>query len=87
VQAYAALLALALVVDGPAAFSAQAAAAGTIESKTGLASYYSPRREGKKTASGEKFRNDELVAAHRTYPWVRSCVSTISRTAKRSTFG
>jgi rare lipoprotein A len=68
VQAYAALLALALVVDAPAAFSAQAAAAGTIESKTGLASYYSRRLEGRKTASGEKFRNDELVAAHRTYP-------------------
>ena len=36
--------------------------------QTGLASYYSKRFDGKKTASGETFSNTELVAAHRTLP-------------------
>ena len=36
---------------------------------TGLASYYAKRLEGKETASGDTFRNDELVAAHRSYPF------------------
>lgn len=49
------------------------AAAPPVESKakatqTGLASYYSRRFDGKKTAGGETFSNDELVAAHRTHP-------------------
>ena len=38
------------------------------ETQTGLASFYSRRFDGKKTAGGERFSNDELVAAHRTYP-------------------
>jgi rare lipoprotein A len=36
--------------------------------ETGLASYYSRRFEGKETASGETFRNQELVAAHPSHP-------------------
>jgi len=36
--------------------------------QVGLASYYSRRLDGKKTANGERFSNEELVAAHRTYP-------------------
>jgi rare lipoprotein A len=38
------------------------------KTQTGLASYYSRRLDGKKTASGERFSNEQLVAAHRTYP-------------------
>jgi rare lipoprotein A len=33
-----------------------------------LASYYSRSFDGKKTAGGDTFHNDELVAAHHTYP-------------------
>jgi len=36
--------------------------------QTGLASYYSRRFDGKKTAGGTTFSNDELVAAHASYP-------------------
>lgn len=35
----------------------------------GLASYYHERFHGRRTASGEIHRKDELVAAHRTYPF------------------
>lgn len=38
-------------------------------SETGLASFYSRRLEGKETASGETFRNEELVAAHPRHPF------------------
>jgi rare lipoprotein A len=36
---------------------------------TGLASFYARRFDGKETASGQDFSNDELVAAHPTYPF------------------
>ena len=36
---------------------------------TGTASYYSREFQGKKTASGEKFDETELTAAHRTLPF------------------
>jgi rare lipoprotein A len=39
------------------------------QTQTGLASFYSRRFHGKQTASGETFRNDELVAAHPRYPF------------------
>jgi len=39
-----------------------------VRTQVGLASYYSRRLDGKKTASGERFSNEELVAAHRTFP-------------------
>lgn len=38
------------------------------KTQTGLASYYARHFHGKETAGGEAFRNDELVAAHRTLP-------------------
>ncbi len=38
------------------------------ETKTGLASYYGHSFEGKKTASGEIFDKEEMVAAHPSYP-------------------
>jgi rare lipoprotein A len=34
----------------------------------GLASYYGPGFHGEKTASGETFNQNEMVAAHRTLP-------------------
>jgi rare lipoprotein A len=37
--------------------------------KRGNASWYGPRHDGKKTASGEVFRKDGLTAAHRTLPF------------------
>jgi rare lipoprotein A len=62
-----ALLALGAAV-GPSPAYAGEKPSKAKKSQTGLASYYSRRLEGKETASGETFRNDELVAAHRTYP-------------------
>ncbi len=38
-------------------------------SQTGKASYYADKFNGKKTASGEKFRNSKLTAAHKTLPF------------------
>ena len=37
--------------------------------KTGSASYYSGKFNGRKTASGEIFHRDSLTAAHRTLPF------------------
>jgi len=36
---------------------------------TGNASYYSSKFEGRKTSSGEIFRQDSLTAAHKTLPF------------------
>jgi rare lipoprotein A len=57
-------VALALTGVVPAADAAQRKPKGT----TGLASYYARMFQGEKTASGEVFDNNELVAAHPTYP-------------------
>jgi len=40
-----------------------------IKTKTGLATYYSSRFEGRKTTSGKKYRAHKLTAAHRTLPF------------------
>jgi rare lipoprotein A len=64
----AALTLLVLTTDSILAHAAPPPGSSVIESKRGLASYYSRRFEGKKTAGGDTFRNDELVAAHRSYP-------------------
>lgn len=37
--------------------------------QTGKASYYANKFNGRKTASGEKFRNSKLTAAHKTLPF------------------
>ncbi|MBS1635701.1 MAG: septal ring lytic transglycosylase RlpA family protein [Bacteroidetes bacterium] len=36
--------------------------------ETGIASYYAKKFNGRKTTSGERFRNDSLTAAHKTLP-------------------
>ncbi len=38
-------------------------------SQTGKASYYADKFDGRKTASGEIFRNQKLTAAHKTLPF------------------
>jgi rare lipoprotein A (peptidoglycan hydrolase) len=38
-----------------------------LESRVGVASYYSDKFQGKKTANGEVFDQDKLTAAHPTY--------------------
>lgn len=35
----------------------------------GMASYYASKFDGRRTASGERFDNDEMTAAHRTLPF------------------
>lgn len=41
----------------------------TVHTDTGLATYYGHRFEGRRTASGETFRNAHLMAAHPTHPF------------------
>ena len=39
-----------------------------IKTKTGLATYYSSKFEGRRTSSGKKYRAHKLTAAHRSLP-------------------
>lgn len=46
----------------------------TLYSEIGIASFYAKRFEGRKCASGERFRHDKLTAAHKTLKmgtWVK----------------
>ena len=45
------------------------AAGGALQTREGLASYYADWFNGRKTASGTIFSNDDLVAAHPSYPF------------------
>jgi rare lipoprotein A len=68
----AALLALALFATGCASRPAPPARrGGTVGASpaTGEASYYAARFQGRPTASGERFDNGRLTAAHRTLPF------------------
>jgi rare lipoprotein A len=38
-------------------------------SQSGMGSYYGPKFHGKKTASGEKFNQNAMTAAHKTLPF------------------
>lgn len=40
-----------------------------VQKKTGLATYYARRFEGRRTTSGKKYRRHKLTAAHRTLPF------------------
>jgi len=40
-----------------------------LETKTGVASFYSEKFDGRKTSSGEIFNKDDLTAAHLKYPY------------------
>jgi rare lipoprotein A len=37
--------------------------------ETGIASFYHPKFEGRRTASGTTFSNSEMTAAHKTLPF------------------
>ena len=67
------VLLTALMISGCAARSAPPAPAATgprvLEVRQGLASYYGPGFEGKRTASGIPFDKTAMVAAHPTYPF------------------
>jgi rare lipoprotein A len=51
-----------------ALLAAERAAAEPVFTQRGEASFYSDRLEGKRTASGQRFRQDRMSAAHRTLP-------------------
>jgi rare lipoprotein A len=67
------LVALAAIVSMPVVVQAAEArsAAGLKRShgQQGLASWYGPGFQGRKTASGERFNTGALTAAHRTLPF------------------
>lgn len=66
------LLALAvLFLTGLAVISCSSSkgAAGKIYKRNVEASYYHDKFNGRRTASGEKFRNSDLTAAHRKLPF------------------
>lgn len=46
-------------------FGCSAASGGKVLSKSAEASYYADKFNGRKTASGERFSNSKLTAAHR----------------------
>ncbi|MGL4635997.1 MAG: septal ring lytic transglycosylase RlpA family protein [Beijerinckiaceae bacterium] len=45
------------------------ASTDALANQTGMASYYGPKFHGKKTASGERFNQNAMTAAHRTAPF------------------
>lgn len=66
------ILALAVVfLTGLAVISCSSskAAAGKVYKRHAEASYYHDKFNGRRTASGEKFRNSDLTAAHRKLPF------------------
>jgi rare lipoprotein A len=66
------LVTLALFATGCASRHAPAAqrrATSSAGPATGEASYYAARFQGRPTASGERFDNGQLTAAHRTLPF------------------
>jgi rare lipoprotein A len=72
--------------SAPAPAGAPAPAAGArrvLEVREGLASFYAQEFQGRTTASGGKFDNRELVAAHPSYPF-GSLVRVTNLTNRRS---
>ena len=57
------------VTSPPSAPAPAAGARQVLEVREGLASYYAQEFQGRTTASGDKFDNRELVAAHPSYPF------------------
>ncbi|MDF3079165.1 MAG: septal ring lytic transglycosylase RlpA family protein [Sphingobacteriaceae bacterium] len=51
-------------------------------SQTGKASFYADKFNGRKTASGETFRNSKKIAAHKTLPFGTKVKVTNLRTGK-----
>jgi rare lipoprotein A len=63
------VLALLLCAALPAAQAGQQGAESEVHKETGVATYYSQRFEGRRTASGQTFRHSELIAAHAYHPF------------------
>jgi rare lipoprotein A len=59
--------------DAPSAGTSEPTVAQNTEAtgwqEKGIASWYGPRFQGKRTASGERFDTNELTAAHKTLPF------------------
>lgn len=51
------------------AFAGKRSGSSALKIQEGKASYYGPRFHGKKTASGRRFNQNELVAAHPSLPF------------------
>ena len=77
-SAVAMLVVVSGLVAAPRAFAVELELDRTLEvipesspsaAQTGIASYYSKRFEGRRTASGEPFRNSEMIAAHGSHPF------------------
>jgi rare lipoprotein A len=49
--------------------SCKSVSSGTLSSQTGMASFYSNKFDGNKTANGETYRKSKLTAAHKTLPF------------------
>jgi rare lipoprotein A len=69
--------------DFAPATSEHAARAGRCRTMGGVASWYGPGFQGRKTASGERFNTGALTAAHRTLPF-GTMVRVSNRTSGRS---
>jgi peptidoglycan lytic transglycosylase len=77
------LIALALVpvLTMDDSVHAQGAQVGYVQQ--GIASWYGPRFHGRDTASGERFDQNELTAAHRTLPLGTKAMVTNLRNGKK----
>ena len=66
------ILSLAIIVgigSTSTAFAGKRSGPSALKIQEGKASYYGPRFHGKKTASGRRFNQHELVAAHPSLPF------------------
>ena len=59
----------AIAISAPVHASESRMQAFVEDVQTGIASYYSRRFEGRRTANGETFRNEALTAAHASLPF------------------
>ena len=75
-------LAITAVVLGCALGTTSASAEGTKQLQKGVASWYGPGFQGKKTASGERFNTNDMTAAHKTLPFGTKIQVTNERTGK-----
>jgi len=61
------------------AAAALVAVIGSARAESGIASHYSTRELGTRTASGRPLHDGALTAAHRTLPFGSACVLPIMR--------
>ena len=58
-----------LLLAAPAANALELSLDTEVKRERGVASYYASRFDGRRTASGQVFRNSEFLAAHPTLPF------------------